>query len=254
MTMTIQPVPATTDVIRMVGVQVARLEHRADESNDGRTLVGYAAVFNEWTEIDSFWEGHFLERLTPNAFNNTLAKRGDRVKVQFNHGFDPSIGDKPLGKASRMDPDDVGLWTETPLSRTSYNDDLIELLRDGAIDGMSFRFRVTEEHWVDKPDPSDGNPRGLPERTIEAVDLYEFGPVTFPAYEATSAGVRSADIYRAWRQNPDLLLPSLDGVRGTGEGSQTNDSRPAEAPVAQSKDERLRRWRQAAPKYRGVRV
>jgi HK97 family phage prohead protease len=254
MTATVTPVPATTDVIRMVGLQVARLEHRAeDDSESGRTLVGYAAVFDVWTEIDSFWEGHFLERLAPRAFDNTLAKRGDRVKVQFNHGFDPSIGDKPLGKASRMEPDDTGLWTETPLSRTSYNDDLIELLRDGAIDGMSFRFRVTEESWKDDGDPSDVNPRGLPERTIEALDLFEFGPVTFPAYEATSAGVRSADIYRAWRQNPDLLLPSTVGNRGTGEGSQPDDSRPAEAPVAQAtKDERLRRWRQAAPKYRGV--
>jgi HK97 family phage prohead protease len=127
------------------------------------------------------------------------------VKVQFDHGFDPSIGGKPLGKPSTMTPDDTGLWTETPLSRTTYNEDLLELIRDGALDGMSFRFRVTEERWVEDPAPSDYNPKGLAERTILRVDLFEFGPVTFPAYEATTLGVRSADVYRAWRVDPTIF-------------------------------------------------
>jgi HK97 family phage prohead protease len=227
------PAPATADVMRMVPLQAASL--RAEEDGgEGRTLVGYAAVFNRWTEIDSWWEGHFMERIAPGAFANTLAKRGDRVKVLFNHGFDPSIGDKPLGKPARLEEDDTGLWTETPLARTSYNDDLIELLRSGAIDGMSFRFRVTEEEWKDDPEPSEDNPRGLPERTIKAVDLLEFGPVTFPAYEATSAGVRSADVFRVWQQTRGFLLPQGAGPQATAEGeTNDDDSRAEEPPVAE---------------------
>ena len=203
-----QPAPAHADVIRMTLLKVARLATRDDGESDGRTLEGYAAVFDEWTEIDSWWEGHFLERLDPGSFDNTLVKRGDRVKVLYDHGFDPSIGNKPLGKPERMEPDKTGLWTETPLARTSYNDDLIELLRSEAIDGMSFRFSVKEEHWDDEPEASDTNPKGLAERTLLAVDLFEFGPVTFPAYEATTAGVRSADVYQQWRRNPQgFLIP-----------------------------------------------
>ena len=249
MTTQVQAVPATTDVIRMVPVQVAHLEERAEgDDTTGRTLVGYAAVFDVWTEIDSWWEGRFMERLAPGAFQNTLAKRGDRVKVQFNHGFDPSIGDKPLGKPSRMTEDDTGLWTETPLSRTSYNDDLIELLRDGAIDGMSFRFRVAAEEWLDDEDQVE-NDKGLPERTITAVDLFEYGPVTFPAYEATSAGVRSAEVYRAWRQNPNLLLPHA-GEPSTGGSAQPAASRTGGSPVAvMSKEERADLWRKNLPRF-----
>lgn len=248
MTATFTPAPATDSVIRMVARQAASLRAESDDVSSGRTLEGYAAVFNVWTEIDSWWEGRFLERLAPGAFDNTLAKRGDRVKVLFNHGYDPSIGDKPLGKPARMEPDETGLWTETPLARTSYNDDLIELLRDEAIDGMSFRFRVTEEQRNEDPDPSDDNPMGLPERTITGVDLYEFGPVTFPAYEATTAGVRSADLYRTYQQNPQgFLLPRDAGPTATVDEESTDDSRAEEPPVGRTRAERARLARSLAP-------
>lgn len=249
-TETFTPAPAVSDVMRMVPFQVAALRaEEGEEEGDGRTLEGYAAVFNRWTEINSWFEGHFLERLAPGAFKNTLAKRGDRVKVLFNHGFDPSIGDKPLGKPSRMDEDDEGLWTETPLARTTYNDDLIELLRSGAIDGMSFRFRVTEEEWKKDPEPSDDNPVGLKERTIRAVDLLEYGPVTFPAYEATTAGVRSADVFRVWQQNPNgFLLPSDAGPQRATAGAESNDdSRAEEPPVGRTRAERVALARSIAP-------
>lgn len=48
---------------------------------------------------------------------------------------------------------------------------------------MSFRFRVTREEWDETGD--------IPVRTIRELDLFELGPVVFPAYEATSVGVRS---------------------------------------------------------------
>jgi hypothetical protein len=33
----------------------------------------------------------------------------------------------------------------------------------------------------------------LPERTIKELRLFEFGPVTFPAYQSATAGVRSSE-------------------------------------------------------------
>ena len=49
---------------------------------------------------------------------------------------------------------------------------------------MSFRFRIIDETW------NRGND-GMEERTIREVELYEVGPVVFPAYEQTTVGVRS---------------------------------------------------------------
>lgn len=201
------------DLIRMIEIPAANLRfERAEEGSDTLgTLVGFAAVFNTDTVIDS-WEGKFVERIAPGAFRDTLTKNGERVKVLFNHGFDPSIGDKPLGKPETLEEKKRGLWTETPLDDTSYNRDLIASLRSGALDGMSFRFSVNREQWEEPDDESK-----LPIRTLQAVTLYEFGPVTFPAYEATTAGVRARQAYEAWRiarSIPAVADPGTAGPAG----------------------------------------
>jgi hypothetical protein len=199
-----------TDLIRMVKGEI-----RSD--GDGRTLVGYAAMFNRATTINS-WEGNFKETIAPGAFSRSLKNSGDKVKILFNHGMDPSIGDKPLGRATVIREDQKGLYVEVPLSRTSYNDDLIALLDDGALDGMSFRFSV----------PSGGDTweyptKGLPTRTLTEVKLLELGPVTFPAYQATSAGVRSRDEFSIWRSLPESTQAQLFQVIT----SATRSSSPA---------------------------
>lgn len=204
------------DLVRMVPLT----EARADSKDDGNTLFGYAAVFEQDTEINSYWEGNFRERIERGAFAKTLKERGDKVKVLFNHGFDPSIGDKPLGKASVQREDDTGLYVEVPLADTSYNRDIKELLNSGALDGMSFRFSVTKEEWDEEPD--DG---GLPTRTIKEVKLFEYGPVTFPAYEATSAGVRSAKDFVQWRTDPKSIEAApADKEADTPDGAVTSDA------------------------------
>lgn len=204
------------DLFRMVDLSAGEVSFRSadDSPSDGRigTLVGYAALFNTDTVIDS-WEGRFVERIAPRAFARTLEQRGDKVKVLFNHGFDPSVGDKPLGKPEVMREDKRGLWVEVPIDDTSYGRDLVASLRSGALDGQSFRFSVKAEKW---DEPADA--KALPVRTIREVELYEFGPVTFPAYEATSAGVRSRDAYTAWRSTH----PTPDSAPGHATAEPTD--------------------------------
>jgi HK97 family phage prohead protease len=167
-------------LFRMVPNSIAR----AETADDGNTLTGYAAVFDTWADIEGF-SGSFKERVKPGAFKRTLTNNKDKIKVMFNHGMDPQIGMKPLGKPSVIEERSTGLYTETPLDKTSYNEDLKASLASGAIDGMSFQFDVTGEEWNED----------YSERTITQVKLYEFGPVTWPAYETTSAGIRSKGVY-----------------------------------------------------------
>ena len=219
------------DLIRSFPVTVSRFaEKRSESSPDGRMLVGYPIVFNQWTEING-WEGNFLERIAPGALGRTLAQRGDRVVPAFNHGFDPEIGDKPLGAIREMTPDEYGLWTVVePLREGVYApiDAVVELVRMGAIWGQSFRFSVADEEINKKPEPSEANPRGLPERTINELKLYEFGPVTYPAYEATTLGVRSAEMYQLWQASrQESSDPEPDAVTL----ESTPDSSPEVAPV-----------------------
>jgi len=175
-------------------------------------LTGRFSVFNEWTEIDSFHEGRFLERIAPGAFKKTFRELGSRTKVLFQHGMDPQIGDKVLGRAEILREDDDGAYYEVPLLDTSYNRDLIPGLRAGLY-GASFRFSVVREDYNERADISDHNPHGLPERTIKEARVPEFGPVTFPAYAGATAGLRSlTDEFLVARMtsNPDRLRAVLD--------------------------------------------
>jgi HK97 family phage prohead protease len=154
------------------------------------TLRGHFSVFDTWTTIDSAWEGTFRERVAPGAFTKTIQENRNNIKVLFQHGKDPQVGDKPLGAISDLREDEKGAYYEVPLLDTSYNRDLLPGLEAGLY-GASFRFKVLREDFDRNPERSDHNPEGLPERTIKEAALYEFGPVTFGAYPTATAGVRS---------------------------------------------------------------
>lgn len=217
--------PPRDDLFR--GVFPGDFELRDTTSDEPATLRGHFAVFNEWTEINSVFEGRFLERIAPGAFKKTMDENGQNMRVLFQHGRDPQIGDKVLGTPSVLEEDTVGARYEVPLFDTSYNRDLIPGLKAGAY-GASFRFRVIREEFNSQPDKSDHNPEGIPERTVSEAQVLEFGPVTFPAYSGATASVRSlTDDFRA------AAVISRDDPITTGDvpGNITNDvEAPPEEP------------------------
>jgi HK97 family phage prohead protease len=166
-------------------------ELRAAQGDGMPTLVGHFAVFNKPTEICSFMEGNFLERIAPGAFKKTFQENQGGIKCLFQHGCDPDIGDKPLGAVDVLREDTTGAYYEVPLLEATYvRDDVLPGLEAGVY-GASFCFEVIKEEFDEEPGISADNPKGLPERTLLEVRVPEFGPVTFPAYEEATAGVRS---------------------------------------------------------------
>ena len=205
----------------------------AEGDDDGLGLMsGHFAVFDQWTRIESVWEGVFMERVATGAFNQTIKQGLRDMRVLYDHGKDPQIGNKILGPIRSLFADDEGAAYTVPLYDTSYNRDLLPGLKDGGY-GASFRFRVMKDEWVDRPKRSSHNPDGLPERTIREAWVPEFGPVTFPAYVGASAGVRSlTDRYRG--------IP-LDGVVDLGTRTPRAadpDNGAAERHSGMSPDER----------------
>jgi HK97 family phage prohead protease len=168
------------------------LLHRANGDGGGMpTLFGHFAVWDEWTRIESVHEGRFLERIAKGAFERSIRERRDLIRVLFQHGADPYVGDKPLGPLHTLREDEKGVGYVVPLLDTTYNRDLTPGLEAGLY-GASFRFRTLREEFVEKPGASDHNPDRLPERTLKEVELYELGPVTFGAYDGATAGLRGA--------------------------------------------------------------
>lgn len=184
---------ADLEIVRAMPV-VAQLRASKDADPEDRDDLGMLevrfSVFNTWYEINSFWEGRFLERTQPGAFTKTMRERRDSIVSLFNHGMDFNIGDKVLGPIEELYEDKDSPVGVVRLLDTSYNRDLEPGLAAGVY-RSSFMFNVIREEWNDEPGESDHNPQGLPERTIKEVRLFEFGPVTFPANPDATAGMRS---------------------------------------------------------------
>jgi HK97 family phage prohead protease len=187
-------------------------ELERDSGGDGLTLEGYAAVFDSPTEINNH-EGNFLETIAAGAFKKTL--RDGRPVLQFDHGKHPMIGSLPIGKIEALKEDARGLFVRARLHAGQFYEPVREAIASGAIDGMSFRFSVVRDDWT--------APQGrrLAQRNIQEVKLYELGPVVFPAYAATTVGVRDHDT------SEPAMDKSTDGVPA-GEDAVTLDQEPRE--------------------------
>lgn len=187
------------DLHRSAPFRLVRADDEPDEEGDGRTLAGYAAVFGQETEIDS-WEGHFVETIRKGAFRKSI--RETTPVMQFDHGRHPLIGSIPIGRIEALREDDEGLFTEARLSDNWLIEPVRDAIAEKTVNGMSFRFEVVREQWRDKdgktvrPEevldllwmPGD---RGPLQRELIELKVRELGPVVFPAYEGTSVSVRA---------------------------------------------------------------
>lgn len=156
--------------------------------------------FNQWYPVSSVWEGEFMERVLPGAFADTIKNDRAQMRVLYDHGFDPSIGNKPIGPIRTYEEREDGPYVDGPFLDTSYNrDEVIPMLTGRLLDGStvgsqlgaSFRFQVMDDSWNMKPKPSKWNPNGLPQRSIIRTKTFEAGPVTFPASPSAEAAARS---------------------------------------------------------------
>lgn len=195
------------------------------------TMVGHFSTFNDWYEVDSLIEGHFLERVAPGAFRKTIAESRGSMKVLFNHGQDTTMGNQVLGDIEDLREDDIGPAYEVPLF-DGVPTLIVSGLRAGAY-GSSHRFTAEKDVWDNHPEPSDYNPAGLPERTITEARVYEFGPVTFPADPKADVGIRSTtdDFYRRSKdpEQFEALLRSAQVAR-TPRPTQPPAGTPQEPP------------------------
>ncbi|MFG2589057.1 HK97 family phage prohead protease [Streptomyces sp. NPDC048438] len=193
---TLQSVPR--DLERAAPFALVRADESGEES-DGRTLSGYAALFGDETEIDS-WEGRFTETIRKGAFKKTI--REQTPVMQFDHGRHPLIGSIPIGSISALREDDQGLYVEGRITDNWLMQPVRDAIAEKTVNGMSFRFEVVREEWRDvngklvKPEevmdllwmPGD---RGPLKRELIEIRCRELGPVVFPAYAGTSVSVRA---------------------------------------------------------------
>lgn len=155
-------------------------EVRADD--DGGILVeGYAAVFNEETDIG----GMFREVIEPGAFKEAIGR--DDVVFLINHDGLPLA--RTRSGTLELSEDKRGLKISTRLDENDPDvSRIVGKMKRGDLDKMSFAFWPDVQEWDDSED--------VPLRTIKKASLHDVSVVTTPAYDGTEIGLRSLEGYR----------------------------------------------------------
>lgn len=183
---------------------------RADKQGDSQRLVGYAAVFNQWSDnLGVFYE--VREKIAPGAFAETL--EADDQRALWNHNPDYVLARKSA-KTLELREDNTGLWIEVTPPATSWARDLMVSIDRGDVNQMSFQFEVLQDTFTYDRE------RDIIYRTLEKVKLFEVSPVTFPAYPQTSVNVRAAG---------DELAARAEAFR--------KQARDGQAPIAENGQE-----------------
>ena len=135
------------------------------ESSKG-IFTGYGSIFgNEDQGNDIMQKGAFTKSL----MNRPVSK----VKMLYQHKTD-----EPIGVFTEIYEDSKGLFVKGQLAMgTQRGREAYELLKMGALDGMSIGFRADPEKQG-----YNENKRGV--RTLKEVDLMEISLVTFPMNES----------------------------------------------------------------------
>lgn len=144
-------------------------------SDDG-SFEGYGSIFGNQDSYDDI--------VASGAFKSSLAEhksKGTMPAMLWQH--DPY---SPIGKWTEMREDARGLYVKGDLAlSTDKGAEAYELLKMGAISGLSIGFRTLKFQYDEQSDI----------RTLTELDLWEVSLVTFPANgEARVSGVKAEDI------------------------------------------------------------
>jgi HK97 family phage prohead protease len=150
--------------------------YNVKEITEEGVFMGYASIFDD--EPDSYDDiiekGSFAKTL----LNQGRNKNGIAMLYQHDHCM-------PIGVWDGIEEDNVGLKVTGKLAiKTTNGKDVYELMKMGAIKGLSIGYTVKREE-ID-------NERGC--RILKEIDLWEISPVTFPAkISATITNVKNIE-------------------------------------------------------------
>lgn len=163
------------------------VEQRDGESAS-RTIVGYAATFENWSEPIYGW---FKEKIARDAFSE--CDMSDVIAC-FNHNPENLLA-RTASETLTLSVDDRGLKFSFEAPNTTLGNDILEQVRRGDISKCSFRFIVKEDAWV-YADETNG--MEYDERTILKVSkVYDVALVVYPAYKDTEVSVRHLEERKA---------------------------------------------------------
>ena len=187
------------------GVGPATIKRTADGTVQ---ITGLGAVFydgSDGTEYNLF--DNLFERLAVGAFDRGLRENEDVLSL-FNHEPSNVLGRRSAGTL-RLSVEPGGLRYTTTLADDDLSQRVATHVRRRDITGASIMFTVLDEAWSEE---GKGKSKKFI-REVRDVHLWEVGPVSFPAFDATTAEMDSFGAvrasFRSWRETGKPLSKSI---------------------------------------------
>ena len=153
-------------------------ELRSEEGERQDYVHGVPVVFNTPTCLFEYEGVKFYEQIDRHAFDNC-----DMSDVIFNYNHGGRVAARIRNNTLKRAINDVGMEMDAFLGGTQFGRDLLEDIRGGYIDKMSFAFVVAED--------GEEYDQATHTRTITRIKkLYDVSAVDIPAYDTTSISAR----------------------------------------------------------------
>lgn len=165
-------------------VREVRSAELVDAAVSGRTISGYAAVYETpWSDALTEQMG-YVEKVARGAFRKALG-RSDNVPLLWQHDRNAMLA-TTRGGTLKLKEDGRGLAIEAELPDTQLGNDVLEHIRRGDVAGMSYGIATA-------PSDSTLDRRSAPPVRIVrgAQKLLDVTLTYEPAYEASSVELRS---------------------------------------------------------------
>jgi len=154
-----------------------------DADVKGRTVRGYAAVYDSPWSDDLIEQTGYVEKIARGAFRKALGKAGN-VPLLKEHKRETRLA-TTRNKSLRLKDDAKGLYFEADLPNTQEGKDTLEEIRSGLVWGMSYGF---------SSDPRQDSTYTYNPRTRTITNIQKLLDVTLtfePSYEAATVELRS---------------------------------------------------------------
>lgn len=166
---------------------LAKSEVRAAQKDGKPVIEGLGAVFNEYADL-----GYFVEIIEPGFFDDVLESD---VRGLFNHDKNMLLGRTSAG-SMRIEQTDKGLTYAIDMNEADPQAmSVYAKCQRGDVNQSSFSWITKSTGRGDEMDGDEWYVLG--DKVVRRLkkggckELYDTGPVTFPAYEETSANARS---------------------------------------------------------------
>jgi len=202
-------------------------EMRASKTDDGKMVIeGYPIVYEKYANL---WG--FKEIIRKGAATEAL-NRSDEM-VLWDHETDQPMARKKNGTLE-VKEDEKGVFIKADVSKTVWGRNGYEAILNGIVDKMSFAFNIARagDNWY------WGEFEGVKIEVREIIkleEIFDYSPVSYPAYKQTVVNARSKEL--ALRNRPD---PEVSGEAGAVAPEILKESRDNIRRMRESIKERLK--------------